>query len=530
MNKQAFDPVVLLRQGSELLKSGQIHEAENICKALQAEYALSPAVQFFTAQIAMHKRLYDVAEKAVVAALEQRPERAHYHVLHANCLIGLGHRDAAKEALEKTLAHTENLPASLLSIAGIYFKLNCYEEAHKLYQKADSLKPNDNFIRYNLATTHRFLGEYDECEALCDQILESNPGDGEVAFLRSDVRKQKADNNHIQALEQSVKAAKDEKNQALIYYALAKELEDVEQWDKSFSALSKASNLRRKHMQYNAERDIQTINDICRCYSKSFIESKQRTVDKDNVQPIFILGMPRTGSTLLERVLSSHSRVVTAGELQEFGALMGGQVQHLNRGPISKEQVVNKSLELDFQQLGETYLSATEYYRGDALHFIDKLPFNSLYCGLIHLALPQAKIIHVTRHPMDTCYSVFKMMFNHAYPFSYDQEELARYYVAYRKLMDHWHSVIPGKILDVAYEDLTEDLEGQARRVLDYCGLEWQDEILEFHKNKEASTTASASQVRQPVYRSSVAKWKRYREQLQPIENILRESGIEIPE
>ena len=190
--------------------------------------------------------------------------------------------------------------------------------------------------------------------------------------------------------------------------------------------------------------------------------------------------------------------------------------------------MVRSSAKLDFEQLGTTYLQSTRPFTGHTPRFIDKMPLNFLYVGLIHLALPKAKIINLQRYPMDTCYAVYKQLFVDAYPFSYDLKELAKYYAAYHHLMEHWNTVLPGVIHTIKYEDVVSDLEKETRRLLEYCGLEWQAQCLQFHENKEASTTASTAQIRMPVYQSSVGKWRNYREQLQPVVDILEQAGIPI--
>jgi len=182
---------------------------------------------------------------------------------------------------------------------------------------------------------------------------------------------------------------------------------------------------------------------------------------------------------------------------------------------------------VDFRALGQAYMTATRPLRDARPHFIDKLPFNFLYAGPIHLALPRAKIINVQRHPLDTCFAVFKQLFRDAYPYSYDLDELGQYYVAYRRLMQHWNDVMPGVIHTVRYEALVADVEGEARRLLEYCGLPWQDACLRFHENPQASTTASALQVRQPVYASSVGKWRNFERQLAPLRRRLEDAGID---
>jgi len=191
-------------------------------------------------------------------------------------------------------------------------------------------------------------------------------------------------------------------------------------------------------------------------------------------------------------------------------------------------EFVAASAKVDFRALGAAYLHRTTPRRRSGLRFIDKLPFNFLYAGLIHLALPQAKIISVVRHPVDTCYAVYKQLFKDAYPFSYDLSELGRYFIAYHQLMQHWHQVMPGRIHTVKYESLVTDLGGEARQLLQYCELPWEEQCLHFHLSSEASTTASAIQVRRPIYDTSIGLWRHYRQQLEPLRALLDRAGIDV--
>jgi hypothetical protein len=183
---------------------------------------------------------------------------------------------------------------------------------------------------------------------------------------------------------------------------------------------------------------------------------------------------------------------------------------------------------LDFRQLGVAYLESSRPGTGHTAHFVDKLPLNFMYAGLIHLALPGARIVHVQRHPMDTCYAIYKTLFRDAYPFSYKLQELGEYYLAYRQLMAHWQQVMPGVIHTVRYEDLVADIESETGQLLEHCGLPFQEQCLRFHENDSASTTASAAQVRTALYSSSVGMWRQYEQQLQPLVDQLTASGIEI--
>jgi hypothetical protein len=247
----------------------------------------------------------------------------------------------------------------------------------------------------------------------------------------------------------------------------------------------------------------------------------------DTDQPVFVLGLPRTGTTLVERILASHSNVISAGELPNF--LM--QIRRLTRdGNADAEEleILCRGADLDPQVLGDAYMDSVPVRYKKAARFVDKLPANFLYIGHIRRALPGATIVELKRHPMDACYAMYKTLFNRIYPASYDLEDLARYYIAYRKLVDHWHKCFPGQITTVHYEDVVANQEAQSRRLLDAAGLPWEDEVLAFHKSKSASATASAAQVRSPVYSSSVQLWRRYEKELAPLAERLKDAGIDI--
>jgi hypothetical protein len=277
-------------------------------------------------------------------------------------------------------------------------------------------------------------------------------------------------------------------------------------------------------MQYDGERDLATMAAIRRTFGAEVFASA--AAGCETREPVFVLGMPRTGTTLVERILASHTDVFAAGELNNFAMQLMTALRALSaEKKLTRDELVEVSAQLDFARLGESYLASSRPLTGHTAHFIDKMPLNFLYVGLIHLALPNAKIINLQRDPMDTCYAIYKQLFVDAYPFSYDLEELANYYVSYRQLMEHWNVVLPGVVHTVHYEALVADLEKESRRLLEYCGLDWQPRCLQFHENREASTTASSAQIRRPIYTSSVGKWRNYGAQLQPVAAILEQAG-----
>jgi hypothetical protein len=245
--------------------------------------------------------------------------------------------------------------------------------------------------------------------------------------------------------------------------------------------------------------------------------------------PIFIVGLPRSGTTLVDRILSSHPQLRSAGELNDFALVLVARVRSENNmAQLPRRDLVARSAHIDFAALGRDYLARARAAGGGG-RFTDKMPLNYLYCGLIHRALPAAKIVHLTRHPMAAGYAMYKTLFKDGYPFSYDLDEIAAYYVAYRRLMDHWCATMPGVIHPVSYENLVADQHAETRKLLAFCGLEWHEACVQFHRNPAATTTASASQVRRPIYGSSVAQWRHYAAQLDGLRSALESAGIELP-
>ena len=241
---------------------------------------------------------------------------------------------------------------------------------------------------------------------------------------------------------------------------------------------------------------------------------------------MFIVGLPRTGTTLVDRILSSHSEVASLGEISDLATAIVRLA-----GPVkTRMELIEKSAEIDFVSLSKQYTKSTCERGLDAPVLVDKTPANFLYLGIIARAMPDARIIHLKRHPLDACYAIYKTLFRMGYPYSYRLDHLADYYIAYTKMMTHWHEVLPGQILDLQYENLVRDTEAEARRLLEHCGLEWQDAVLSFHKNTSPSATASAAQVRRPVYSSSIGRWRDHADGLAPLIDRLTAAGITLDE
>ncbi|MEH6549407.1 MAG: sulfotransferase [Pseudomonadales bacterium] len=518
----------LLARGHKLLAASKLNEAEDIALSLLKANDTHPAILSFSANVFIAKGQWIKAERCMRRACDAEPDNHAFVQTLAEILSYIrGCLDEAVELTERAMTMAPNNVQLLKSAGSIYGRAGKHEKAYQVFQQGAELSPDDGKMNYMAATSARFLGELEAAEAYADKAVQQNPEDYEGLFLRSDVRKQTPEHNHVKELEEKIaKGVQGRENQYHHHYVLAKEYEDLGEYAKSFETLQEGANIRRKGMAYKAATDVEVMKTLREVYSAEFFANNEQTGCEDK-GPIFILGMPRTGTTLLERMIASHSDVTAAGELNELSQMISQIVKLINKDPkMSKIELVKKSSQLDFKKLGETYIHGTKQYAESCPLWIDKMPINFLYCGLIKLSMPNAKIINLVRHPIDTCYANYKMLFNAGAPYSYSLEDLGEYYSAYYQLMQHWHTVMPGSILSVSYEDITEDFEREARRALEFCDLEWQDQILEFHKSKAASTTASAAQVRQPVYRSSVQRWKHYEKELQPLREILERNGV----
>lgn len=510
----------------ECLNSNDVRQAIATCERLNSEFPNYAAGWHTASQVALKLGNVPMALDAIREALRMDSEQVAWALQEAQCLWKLGRVNEVRTCTERLSSSDMSTPWEFATLGILLTNLGQRREAVSYYEQAAVLAPNDARHFYNIASLQRTLGDLDRAETNFDKAISLNPADYEAWKLRSELRTWTLENNHVEALEAVLQEGIDDaRGKANICFALAKELEDIGESERSFDFLQRGTRSRRDNMQYDLGRDIKTIHAIQSAFSAELFA--QDATGHDSAEPIFVLGMPRTGTTLVERILASHTDVFAAGELSNFAVQMMSQTrQKVASGSATRDDLVVLSTELDFAALGEAYVASTRPLTGHTAKFIDKLPLNYLYIGLIHLALPNATIIHVQRDPMDTIYAVYKTLFVDAYPFSYQLDELARYFVEYHHLMEHWNKVLAGTIHTIRYEDLVSDVENESRQLVEACGLDWQAGCLDFHKSDEASTTASSVQVRRPVYQSSVQKWRDYEAQLQPAIEILREAGI----
>jgi len=327
------------------------------------------------------------------------------------------------------------------------------------------------------------------------------------------LHKQTAEKNHLNDLRERLQEVEQgTEDHAALEFAVYKELEDTGRYDLAWGALERGNAILFARQQYDSSYERQLFDNLIRRCTPQLLQAAD--VGHEGPQPIFIIGMPRSGTTLLDRVLGNHSQVVSAGELDDFGLQLRWVADHRT---TLDDYVLQRLPELDYAELGRRYLERTQWRAQGARFYVDKLPRNWMVAGLIHRALPQARILNLVRDPMDVCFSNFRALLGDTFPWSYDLQALAAHYRQYRRVLAHWHAAMPGQILDVPYNELTRDPETMARKVLDYCGLEWEPGCVDITRNKAAVATLSMSQVREPIHTRFFEEWRNYEQQLQPL-------------
>lgn len=437
-------------------------------------------------------------------------------------LLWSGQTRAALAQLAVLESQSAPDPLLLGRIAEIHTQCGSHAEAHRCLSTASKLAPADTRILFNLAASEIALGKLDAAEARLDRVIELEPTDFDAWYNRATLRRQTRERNHVAALE-AVIARHAPRGDVALGYALAKELEDLGEYARAFDYLERGAAARRAQLSYRVEMDLEAIEAIIQSFDGSAAAATRADAGTGR-DAIFIVGLPRSGTTLVDRILSSHPQVESLGELNDLPLAV---MRAAGKAP-DRRTLITQAARCDMAALGRDYLSRIEGYGRAKPRFIDKTPLNFLYLGLIARALPGARVIHLRRDPLDSCHAMFKTLFRMGYPFSYDQTDLGRYYGAYSRLMDHWRARLPHGFLEVDYETLVGAQEAATRRLLDYCGLEFDRACLHFHENASPTSTASAAQVREPIHSRSVRASRREGVRLGPLRQVLRAEGIQV--
>ena len=442
-------------------------------------------------QIARHqlnKANYVQAEQACRLALQEDPNNANAHAL-----------------LGEVLHETDRFPEALES-----------------FETALTLKPDYIEAHNHYGVCLKSVGRLEEAREQFLKTIELNPWAFGCYANLADLEKYTPDNPRFRAMEAIMKDASDPTNEAYmaLHFGLGKAYEDVGEYDKAFSHFQTGATMKRAKLKYNEEEAFGFFDAIRETFNSNFFANPPFEGNPSEV-PVFIVGMPRSGSTLIEQILSSYPQTCGAGEIKEFSRRLTALRSRFPTLP-KYPQIALKMNWDHYKIVADGYLSKLQSYSTEALKVTDKLLTNYYFVGMLHIAFPNAKFIHSKRNPVDTCLSAFTKLFKDDMPHSYDFGELGRYYKKYEELMAHWEQMLPpGVIKTVVYENVVDDLEASARELVEFVGLPWDPACLSFHELRRPVKTASVVQVRQPVYRSSVEKWRSYGSRLQPLVDAL---------
>jgi tetratricopeptide (TPR) repeat protein len=504
--------------GDVLTEQGSLGEAEAACRqAIALKPDLANAYNNLAIVLLGLGKLDD-AEIALRRAIALRPQFGEAFSNLGNALKEQRRPVEAEAACRQAIALKPDFAEAYSNLGNALKDQDRPIEAEAVYRRAIMLKPRFADAYNNLGMILKDLGRMTEAHRAVEQAIQMIPQKARYYFNLSELRQFGAGDQYLAAMERLYQssASLSVTQQIELHFALAKAYEDVGRRDDSFQQLLAGNALKRRQIAYDEIATLEQFERIRAVFTAERLQMVQGVGEPSSV-PLFIVGMPRSGTTLIEQILASHPQVFGAGELSNLGNA-AASIRPTGESILAFPEVMLNTLGEHLQRLGARYVSDITQLAPTARHVTDKMPSNFLFVGLIHLALPNARIIHAVRDPVDTCMSCFSKLFNACQNFSYDLAELGRYYRHYQAMMEHWHRVLPpGRILDVRYEDLVADLEGQARRIIVHCGLQWDTRCLTFHETERPVYTASATQVRRPIYRSSIGRWRAYEPVLWPL-------------
>lgn len=509
------DATTAMAAARKAFAAGDISAAEQICKRVLSFAPDYGGVWTLLVETALQRNRSDAAIACANRAVALTPDDPISHILRAKCLFLSGEAGEALGAAETALKISGSSPEVLDSLGAIFGLLGQHKRAEDLFLRAVTARPNTPQYLFNLAATERMVGKLEAAEAHCDAAIALDRTYCLAHYLRSDLRIQTADRNHIAEMEAVIRDGKLGWNgEVMLRFALGKEYEDLNEHTRSFDHVRAGNGLQRRSIRYDHGTEIAEIDRIIGSQDRAWLASCPS--GHNDADPVFVVGLPRTGTTLAERILASHSAMTSAGETSVFAAALRRALKASSNRP-------------DFADIGKRYVDAVAPFGVPRdSRFIDKTLQNYLYCGAIHAALPRAKIVLIRRHPLDSCWAIYKAHFQGIFSFSYHQIELAEYFLAYRRLARHWKSVLPpAAFMEINYEDIVRHQQAASRRLVAFAGLPWEDAVLRFHESRAPSATASAVQVRRPIYATSIGKWRHYAERLEPLRRRLAE---EIPE
>lgn len=509
----------------EALARGDLPRAMEAARTIAAERPHEGEGPFLMGIAAAEAGQVGQAAALVEQALARDPANGEYLAQYARLLILLRRDGEAADAARSALAAPCGDARTMDTLGCVLARLGDHEGSVAPFGEAVSREPGNLDYRYNLAAACGFTGRVDEARGHYEVILAADPGEPRTHYALSILSRQTREANHVDRLEAAVARARRPQDLVRLRYALAKELEDIGEPRRAFAALTAANAAHKRASGYDFAQDAAIFDAI----EAAFAQAPAAAAGDPDGAPIFVVGMPRTGTTLVDRILSSHPEVGSAGELQAMPLAIKQAARTPSRTVLDPETVA-AAMQADPADIGARYLARAAHHRpAGRARFVDKLPANFLNVGHIARALPNARIVCLRRGPMDTVWSNFRNLFatqSPYYAYSYDLMDTARYYARFDRLMALWERLFPGRVLHLGYEALVADQERGTRALLDHCGLEWDPACLAFHENRAAVATPSAAQVRRALNADGIGRWKTHEAGMAEVRAFFEAEGI----
>lgn len=506
----------LWQRAQQHVADGRLDAAEaSLRSLLEREPRNVPARMLLSSVCLGRGRLRDGCAEAIAAA-QALPDDAELIATTAMCLFRIGETVATRRCMQHPeIARTRNGPA-LARLAHVRQMLGEHAQALLLMDRALAAGFDNPEFRYFRALQLQFNGQLQDAEREIEACLRQGPNHGRAWLTLARLRRQTPASNCLQGLtDQFDRVEPGSEDHAALEFAAYKTLEDLGRADEAWSALTRGNAVMAARNPYDTALEARQFEALARRATLAFL-GEHADAGGDGSQPIFILGLPRSGTTLLERLLGRHPQIATPGELPDFPRQLRWCAD-AHGSALLDERVLQRLGAIDYAQLGRRYLEQTQWHACGKPFYIDKLPSNFMLAGLIHKALPHAPILHLARAGMDVCFSNYRALFGDAHPYSYTLDGMAQHYRRYRALMSHWHAAMPGVIFDVDYAALVADPEPVMQRVLAHCGLPYDAACLDPAGNSLPVSTLSSAQVREPIHRRGIDAWRRYQPQLAPL-------------
>ena len=506
------------------LAARQYREAHAACMAVLQEDAGNAQAYYLLGILTADHNNHGKAVELFERAISNTPNHAAAHAQKARSLIALNQREAALTSIKAAENLAPRDAYTLDTIGVVYSRSGLHEAALPFYERATAAAQGNAAYHYNYASTLQFLGKMDAARSAFRNAIAINPDDARSYAGIVQITKQTEKNNEISALERLFNASQDADSALIIGHALAKAYEDMSDASQAFLWLTKAKAAKAKLVAHDPTTDSALFN------AANALPAPNLNLGENGPSPIFITGMPRTGTTLVDRILSSHSAVTSAGELTDFSLVLKRAAE--TQGPfVLDPETLKAGYSVNPQQIGQAYMKRVEAtLRLSEQRFTDKMPFNIFFAPHILQALPDARIIALKRHPADTVLSNFRQLFATSftyYNYAYSLLDTAKYVIGFNKVLDHYQAILPANRFQVvAYENVVADIDTQTRQILDFCDLPFEQACIDFHQNKAPVATASSAQVREPLYTTAKGRWKRYQTDLRPALDLLIAAGL----